>query len=174
MTSTAPWWGTSLFTLATGLVTGLIAAFAALAPKRTERRLERRRLSREHKETAYPEITRATYALATAPLWSTTADEHKALLQELVAATHAAAFFAPTPVIAAIHGLLEAANGLSDRRDDIRATSRPGHQGTIDLARAGEHAEALDQIRAALQTFVDASRADLEIPGGYPILITPA
>jgi hypothetical protein len=171
MTSTAPWWGTSLFTLATGLVTGLIAAFAALAPKRTERKIERRRLSREHKERSYPEITRAAYALTTARLWSTSADNGRALLHDLVAASHEAAFFAPADVITTIHRVLDSATALNSTNDDIRATSKPGHNGAIDRARAAEQSQAVDQVRTALQQFINASRTDLELPGPYNVLI---
>ncbi|MEW2508209.1 hypothetical protein AB0878_47890 [Amycolatopsis sp. NPDC047767] len=173
MTSSAPWWGTSLFTLATALVTGFIAAFTALAPKRTERRLERRRLSRDHKERSYPEITRVTYKIAAAPVWSTGPNQDELLLDELITAAHQAAFFAPTTVITAIHELLATATSLNDTRNHIRSVSEPGHSGRIDVAHADKHTLAINRLLHALQNFINTSRGDLEIPGAYPTLAKP-
>jgi hypothetical protein len=165
MTSTAPWWGSGLFALATGLLTALTAALATILPTRTERRTERRRLSRELKERLYPDLIRDAYALLAAPLWETTKQTRQARLDELTSTALQVTFFAPEEISSAVTEILHAAAEFADLSDHIQASTKSGHQGAIDQRFAADHAAASQTLRTATANFVHVARRDLEIPG---------
>ncbi|ADJ48098.1 hypothetical protein AMES_6273 [Amycolatopsis mediterranei S699] len=163
MTSTTPWWGSGVFALATGLLTALTAALATLLPKRAERRIEQRRLSREHKEKLYPDFIGCAYEIVTAPLWATTPEDRQRHLDRLVGRSHQVAFFAPEPLGRAVSEVVRAATELTDLATTIRTSSKPGHQGAIDQRFARDYDEAREKLRTAVAAFTEAGRSDLEI-----------
>ncbi|WP_326959739.1 hypothetical protein [Amycolatopsis sp. NBC_01286] len=165
MNSTAPWWGSGLFALATGLLTALTAALATTLPKRTERRLEQRRLFREHKEKIYPDFIAAAYEIVAAPLWEDTQEAGRRRLDRLGGLGHQIAFFAPESTEAAATPVLRAATELTDLTVTIRRSSKPGHQGTVDQRFSAAYDDALANLRVSVTEFTKTGRDDLEISG---------
>jgi hypothetical protein len=165
MNSTAPWWGSGIFALATGLLTVLTAALATTLPKRTERRLEQRRLSREHKEKLYPDFIAGAYEIVTAPVWDSTPEDRQRHLDRLVGLSHQVAFFAPESTETSAALVVHAATDLTELAATIRTSSKPGHDGAVDQRFSPGYDEALEKLRAAVSKFTDEGRKDLEISG---------
>ncbi|SFW76084.1 hypothetical protein SAMN04489730_4053 [Amycolatopsis australiensis] len=154
-----------MFALATGLLTALTAALATTLPKRAERRIEHRRLSREHKEKLYPEFIGCAYEIVTAALWESTSEVRRRLLDRLVGRSHQVAFFAPEATGQAVSQVVRAATELTELAAEIQAASKPGHQGAVDQRFAPRYEKAKESLRTAVAEFTETGRRDLEIAG---------
>jgi hypothetical protein len=157
-----PWWGPSLLALGGTL----LGAVATLSISLLNRRTERRRLARDEKVAAYPELLAAATRLADLAVWPAGDDPHGQLadIERLVARI---AFFAPPKVGGRLAPVLHAATDLATLVSHIRAASEPGHGGRIDQRLAPQHATAVEQLRQATTAFTTAARADLEINTPY-------
>jgi hypothetical protein len=167
MTSSAPWWSSGIFALATGILTAVTAALATVLPKRADRRAEQRRLSRELKERAYPELVRAAHNLVSTEVWKTEDKATASMLSDVTSSTHQVAFFGPPQVSQAASTVLLASSELADLITLIRDTSHQGHHGTVAQSHAASHAAAVELLRDSINHFATLGRADLEIEGKY-------
>lgn len=106
MTTSNPWWGSGLFTIAGVLITTLGASVLAILNRRTERR----RLSRKQKVETYPELLYAAHRLTRLPVWPVAAGDPEELRDEIDRAAQRIRLFAPEPVDGTVTGLLAAAD----------------------------------------------------------------
>lgn len=163
---TTPWWGTGLFTVIGAVVTMLGTLILGLL----NRRSERRRLSRERKETSYPEVVSAANTLARAPVWPASAGDPMEGYAELDRLAQRVAFFCPRQVARTLTELLDAGHHLAEVITGIRADSRPIHDNGVDLRFAEPYDSAVDRLDTAITAFATAARADLEIADGYTLI----
>ncbi|WP_275295184.1 hypothetical protein [Amycolatopsis sp. La24] len=159
MTTSNPWWGSGLFTVAGVLITTLGASVLAILNRRTERR----RLSREQKVETYPELLYAAHRLARTPVWPADAGDPEELRDEIDKAAQRVRLFAPASVGDAVAGLLTAADSFAQTVRTIRTESKPAHADLLDQRDAAKHRETVEGLRTATEAFLAATRVDLEV-----------
>ena len=162
-----PWLGPGLFTL--GGV--LIATSATTTLGLLNRRTERRRLARDQKVTAYPDLIATTSRLADLKVWPAD-QEPTEIVAEVEQLTARIAFFGPAAVNATLGPVLATTRTLAEVVMTIRATSTAGHGGRIDQRLAPQHRQAVDALRDAVTRFVIAARVDLEVGSPYRAIDT--
>ncbi|MBN9743540.1 hypothetical protein DMP23_21090 [Amycolatopsis sp. A1MSW2902] len=159
MTTSNPWWGSGMFTVAGVLITTLGASALAILNRRTERR----RLSREQKIETYPELLYAAHRLARTPVWPVSAGDPEELRDEIDRAAQRVRLFAPEFVGDAATGLLAAADSLAQTVRAIRTDRKPAHADLLDQRDAARHREAVERLRTAAEAFLSTTRVDLEV-----------
>jgi len=165
MNATAPWWASGLF----GVLGALIGSLATLSLGVLNRRTVRRRLSRAEKVALYPSLTRAANKLARLRAWPAETGDPEDLLDTIDGIANDIAFLAPANVATTVIDLLAAAEKLSDAVRTIRQ-GRPGYGNTVAKSQLAPLTAATGELKAAIQAYGTASRADLEITTPYVAL----
>lgn len=141
------------------LITSLLSLMSA--------RTQRRRLSREYKVAAYPQLADAGRKLARTSVWPVEAGTTEQLLEKLLELAEQTAFFSPPQVNAAVRILSVAAKEHQNTITSIRDDSTPGHRNSVDRRFQEKYRKSLTALHRAIDDFVRVGRSDLEIRGPY-------
>lgn len=164
MNATGPWWITPVLTLGGVLLTLLVTVWL---DARRGRRESRHRWT-EHKMAIYSEFLDACDDFRDLPVWPATDLTESVTRIRRVA--RRAVYFAPGKVRETIAGVVGAARELAATVDEIRATTKAGHNNGLD----DRVRPRFEQARAAFDGWVDAfagtSRADIDISGPFDTL----
>lgn len=158
----------SWLAIVSALAGGLISTVSTFLTNRSKQNAERLHRRDETKQQIYADLLRVCTDMMSLRVWPVnTADEPEAP-QPLVDAARdlsgRIAFLSPAPVNTAVDDVLAALVDMADKTGSIRATSERGHQGRVDQRHADAHREAVEVLRSAVETFVDAARKDLGVP----------
>jgi len=169
MNSTAPWWGTAVIALVGSLFGVVVTSLTTLS----NRRIERRRLTREAKAKAYPAVSGAAMQLARLPVWPIVSGDPGELGDRLREFCEELQFITTPKVSEAATGLLSAAERHADILTGIRRDSKPGHNDALDRRFVTSYDTSRNELRSAVARFVAAGRQDLEIRGHYVPIQSP-
>jgi hypothetical protein len=170
MDGSGSWWGTPVVTFAGVLLTLLVTMWI---DRRKAARESRYRWAAE-KMALYSELLNACDDLGEIEVWPAERGVEPADTREpyvRIRRTVRRAYPAPHPVRTRMAEVLSAATELVATIDEIRASSKPGHQGSVD----DRVRLRLEATRAAfaerVEEFLAASRADIDVehPSGRAV-----
>ncbi|MGQ0838085.1 hypothetical protein [Actinokineospora sp.] len=168
MTSSGPWWAIPAFTLGGVLLTLLVTVWLDHRKGKREtaaRLVEHTRESvfrwTERKLDLYGRHLKNCRELRDVEVWP--AADIGSPVDAIVGTATEIVFIAPAAVSGPAERTVTAAHALADVVTEIRANSKPGHQGTIDARFRDRFADAEREFAAAVTAFTAAARRDADI-----------
>jgi hypothetical protein len=174
MNSSGPWWAIPAFTLGGVLLTLLVTVWLDHRKGRREtaaRLVERTRESvyrwTERKLDLYSRHLKSCHDLRDLDVWPGSSSQPLTATGSLIDAIARSAteivFIAPARVSGPAQRAGTTARTLADLIEEIRGSSKPGHQGRIDERFRERHADAARTFACAVVEFVAAARSDADI-----------